>query len=697
MITEIFVQGKRLDINADISSLLTFAIDDVKEFASRQTTFSKTVVIPGTANNNAIFGNIFELGQANPYYPNTDNIGYNFNAAKSASCIIFQDNLQTFKGSMRLLEIDKDRERIEYEVALNGDLTTLNVALSSGYLSDLDFSAYDTTYDATAITNSWDAAPGSGLYFPLIDYGSYSVGKHNWDIRTFRPALYVKEYIDKMFAAAGFRYTCDLFNTTRFKKLIIPHNQKKLSKKGTLLALAKTTTGYSIDIAAHSGTGIPLTYDSFTGTDFSLISSQDIQYNAATPIFVNLTVIVKGTYHGNAIEISLFQNNPSVLPILLQTLSLPTDEPGPGVIDVLFNVSGVSIVTNTQFEVSIASNVAFDYDDAFVDISEASVLVSAPASTTINVNPGDTILINDSIPQNVRQIDFLMGIVQLFNLYVYEDRFDERMILISPFVDFYSTDSSNAVDWTYKLNRNKPLKIKPLSELNSKIYNFNYKDDSDYFNDLYKKRYNEGYGSYTFDSEFEFASQKSKLEIIFASSPLVGYAGEEKIYSTIFKRSGSASSPVEETVDSVIRIMQTKKITGVASWDIKAGPADAGTVLASLTSYGYAGHLDDPDAPTNDLNFGVLHELFFTLTTGDLTKTQFNLYWSSYMAEITDKDSKLLTAKFYLTPKDIFDLDFSKYVYLDGVLFRLNKITDYNATIPSDCEVQLLKVINTIY
>jgi len=92
-----------------------------------------------------------------------------------------------------------------------------------------------------------------------------------------------------------------------------------------------------------------------------------------------------------------------------------------------------------------------------------------------------------------------------------------------------------------------------------------------------------------------------------------------------------------------------------------------------------------------------LHELFFTLTTGDLTKTQFNLYWSSYMAEITDKDSKLLTAKFYLTPKDIFDLDFSKYVYLDGVLFRLNKITDYNATIPSDCEVQLLKVINTIY
>jgi hypothetical protein len=67
------------------------------------------------------------------------------------------------------------------------------------------------------------------------------------------------------------------------------------------------------------------------------------------------------------------------------------------------------------------------------------------------------------------------------------------------------------------------------------------------------------------------------------------------------------------------------------------------------------------------------------------------------MAEITDKDSKMLIANFYLTPKDIFDLDFSKYIFVDGVLFRLNKITDYNVSVPSDCQVELLKVINTTY
>jgi hypothetical protein len=67
------------------------------------------------------------------------------------------------------------------------------------------------------------------------------------------------------------------------------------------------------------------------------------------------------------------------------------------------------------------------------------------------------------------------------------------------------------------------------------------------------------------------------------------------------------------------------------------------------------------------------------------------------MAEITDKDSKLLSAQFYLKPSDIFSLSFANYVFLDGSLWRLNKIIDYNAGQPSLCTVELLKVIKTQY
>ena len=221
-------------------------------------------------------------------------------------------------------------------------------------------------------------------------------------------------------------------------------------------------------------------------------------------------------------------------------------------------------------------------------------------------------------------------------------------------------------------------------------YEFSFKSDTDFYNDLYKKRYNLSYGSFKYDSQFEFINEVNKCEIGFSSTPLVGYQGEDKVFSTIFK----SSNNVEELIDSNIRILQAKKITGVTSWNL----TDAlGSTYASLTSYGYAGHLDSPDAPSNDLNFGLPEELFFTLVSGSLSANQFNLYWSSYMAEITNKDSKLLTAYFKLDYKDIYSLDFSKFIWIDGSLFRLNKITDFNASEKDVCEVQLLKVIEKIY
>jgi hypothetical protein len=245
---ELFIEGYKADITEDISTLLTFQIDDIRNFGSRETTFSKTIVLPGTSNNNKIFGHIFKATSSNFFDPTLNNIGYNFNASKSANAYLFQGNIQQFKGVLRLLQINNYQGRTEYEVAVFGDLHGLNVYLSNALIEDLDFSAYDHIYNETNIVASWDNVPGSGYYYPLIDYGTYSTLKHDWQYLTFRPALYVKEYIDKMFAAAGFTYSSALFNTARFKGLIIPHNQKELrSLTSQVIQAYKTTTQTIID------------------------------------------------------------------------------------------------------------------------------------------------------------------------------------------------------------------------------------------------------------------------------------------------------------------------------------------------------------------------------------------------------------------------------------------------------------------
>ena len=142
-----------------------------------------------------------------------------------------------------------------------------------------------------------------------------------------------------------------------------------------------------------------------------------------------------------------------------------------------------------------------------------------------------------------------------------------------------------------------------------------------------------------------------------------------------------------------IRIFQCKKITGVASWDI----LDGVSVVHTDTNYGYAGHFNDPDVPTSDINFGATRELYFALVTGDISNNLFNVYYSPYLAEITDKDSRLLTANFKLTPQDIYDLDFGRFIFIDGGLFRLSKVIDYNTDGTDLTKVELLRVLYTTY
>lgn len=685
MNTEIYIENYRLDVSKDISTLLNFAIDDVRDFSNRSTSYSKTIVLPGTANNNKLFGHIFNVGQSNDYDALLGNVGFNFNVSKSADCIIFQDQIQTFKGVLRLMEIDIIKGNVEYEVAVFGTMSGLNSALSGELLETLDFSEYDHTYSVANIIASWDNPGGSGYYYPLIDYGQYSSIKHDWDYRTFRPGFYVREYIDKMFLKAGFRYESDLFNTTRFKKIIAPHNQKELRYNASNIANGVRTTPYNAMTTLDTTESISV--QTFTSSAFSADASKKIFSYTDTPtVTLSFTFLIVGEYYADIADIELF--------IVVNGIRVPS-------LDLILRPNGLSYQQFTWAGTALLVFSTTDYvefkmfnTDHFgntCSVNINSVLFNIDSATPIPVpaNIGDFLPVNDTLPKNIKQIEFLTSIVKLFNLYVYEDRFDNRLIYFKPYVDFYSTDSADSVDWSYKINRDKAVKIKPMSEINSKKYEFRFKSDSDYYNELYRKRYSQGYGDYVFTSDFEFATQTNSFELIFSSTPLVGYVGEDKIYPTIFKQTNG----IEEQVDSNIRIMQTKKITGVTSWGI----LDNGTMLASSTSYGYAGHFDDPDAPINDLNFGALKELFFTLISGALNVTQFNVYYSGYMAEITNKDSKLLTGNFYLTPKDIIELDFSKFIYLDGVLFRLNKIEDYNMTRPSDCKAELLKINYLIY
>jgi hypothetical protein len=578
-----------------------------------------------------------------------------------------------------MLEILIDGKSIEYEVCVFGELGGFINALGNYKLEDIDFGIADQTWNAATIATSWDNISGTGVYYPLIDNGGVSVTagasyKVDFSFDAFRPALFVKQYLTKILDGSGYTYDFPLLSTALMNRLVIPNNQKTLTKNGTTQFIA-TPNNVNYPIASK----VAFTASQL-GPFLVNFANNTFTYNSATTTTINLQVVVSG---------AIIDPNTTFFDIALRKNGVNISSQGyvPNTFDYIFtadlSANNISVTNTDFFDIFVISDAGSGFG---YDITGDTILVGTDVISQVDVSYGDTIIVNDTIPKGVFQKDFFASIVKMFNLYVYEDKLVEKKLIIKPFIDFYD---GTRIDWTDKVDRGSVIRLKPMSEFTARYYDYKYKQDNDFYAENYRKKYNEGYGDLIYDSENEFVKEKDSTELIFASTILYQFTGTDKIYSTIYKLSNSNNA--EDKMDSVIRILQAKKITGRASWKLNHTSGHD-----TYTAYGYAGHLDDPINPTDDINWGAPKQVFFT-TSSYTAANLFAGYWSEYIAEITDKDSKLLTCSLKLNEIDIYNLDFSKLIHIDGSLWRLNKVIDYNPMDFNVTKVELLKVIELNY
>ena len=713
MRTQIFVEGFELDLTDDIACEISYVIDDVKEFGSKNTSYSKTIVIQGSQKNNKIFNHISELGRfiaienVNTQAPN---VNENYIAAVGSNCVILVDNIQIFKGKLRVMEVVKYANHVEYECAVFGELGGFYYELSKGvtdevsntnsgtklleqlYLTDLDH-----VYNYANMTASWTnrgTNPGVGYFYPLIDYGKVaetSTRNHFYE-QALRPAVYVREYIQRIFNLSGYTYECDFFDTAFFKRLIVPNNDDRLKILTSNLLNLNTT--YTFNFSPLSN---PYTILWYSGSfrNFASIGSGQYQYTGATTInntkftvYLNLAVNAGGYF-----SVQLWKNG-----AFFQTLdNFDTNTPG-GTQGFSINYSkfltaNVNLATNDIFKIVL------DYTPyplaSLVSITSTSSawFVDTPVKVATQAVIGDTLQMSYCVPKNIKITDFFTSILKMFNLYVVEDKNIAKKLIITPYIDFYLNED---LDWSDKLDRTQEIRLKPMGELNARVFNFKYKNDDAYWNKTYKEKYNEGYMDYSYDSEYEYAKDKDDLEVIFAST--INYApnGEDKIVPALYKEGNFAD---ESITSSNIRILQTKMLT-VANWDIKY--TNGGNYHVNINQFPYAGMWEHPTIPDNGTYFQSLgwaspKEIYYTITGTTVNYGLFNSFWSQYFAEITNPNSTILTAQFHLTSMDIRTLDFAKNILIDGTMWRINKVEGYDPLSEKPTKVELLKVIDTIY
>lgn len=698
MSARLFVEGIEADTLGDIDVDFTFSVADVSDIERRNTSYSKTITLPNTAKNQSLFGNIFDISVNNDYYEEDANIGVNFNPAKQAKAQIFLDNVKIFDGVLRMSRINSREGDITYEVNMFGRLRDILHELGDKTLADLNFADYDHIWNRTNIENSWNRSEwvdGAANYvYPIVDYG-YSVDSITYPIKNFKPAVFVSEILKRIFAEANFQITAPFFNSFYFRKLLLITAEKTITRESTTL-LNQTPNLLQVNVTNDPDYSTILKFSnteasgfsiSEMGSKFTWTKAQSLNTGLNLNLRVSLTALQP--YTENVWTVSVLKNGSEVLYSSRNVTFISTGQLFVWDVDIS---GGIDLAQNDYFQIRLTGEVAggggygVNLETQVVVPPFGSFKIGNTVPVAVELEEGDTMKIQYTMPKSMKQRDFLKSIISMYNLYVTQDRLRTNVLEIVPYNEFYQTFKDQALDWSDKLDQSQEITITPLSELSAKEYRLTFDDDADYWSTSYKTKFNEAYGESRTIIDNDFILDTKTVKVVF-SPPVM----REQVAGRIMIHLYKVENGVKVPDNFKPRIAYWKpQVESPTPWNIAYSTGNI-----AYNNYPYAGHLDDPITPSSDVLFANPREVYFSIGVYPGA----NLYQQYYEALITsigDRNSRLLEGYFYLTPTDIMNLDFRKIVKVGNHYFQLEKVDKYNPIANGLSYVSLFKILRNI-
>jgi len=698
MSARLFVEGIEADTLGDIDVDFTFSVADVSDIERRNTSYSKTIILPNTAKNQSLFGNIFDISVNNDYYEEDVNIGVNFNPAKQAKAQIFLDNVKIFDGVLRMSKINSREGDITYEVNMFGRLRDILHELGDKTLAELNFADYDHVWNRTNIQNSWNRTEwveGAQNYvYPLVDYG-YSVDSITYPIKNFKPAVFVTEILRRIFAEANFQVTAPFFNSFYFRKLLLITAEKTITRESTTL-LNQTPNLLQVNVTNDPDYSTILRFSSveasgFTiselGSKFTWTKAQPLNTGLNLNLRVSLTALQ--AYTENVWTVSVLKNGSEVL---FASRNVTFIQQGQLFIWDVAITGGIDLAQNDYFQIRLTGEVAggggynVNLETQVVVAPMGSFKIGNTVPVAVELEEGDTMKIGYTLPKSMKQRDFLKSIISMYNLYVTQDRLRTNVLEIVPYNEFYRTFKDQALDWSDKLDQSQDITITPLSELSAKEYRLTFDDDSDYWSTSYKTKFNEAYGESRTIIDNDFILDTKTVKVIFAPPVM-----REQVAGRVMIHLYKVENGVKVPDNFKPRIAYWKPQVDCPSWNIGYASGNI-----AYTNYPYAGHLDDPIEPQTDVLFSFPREVYFSIGLYPQNNNLYTEYYEGLITSIGDRNSRLLEGYFYLTPTDISNLDFRTIVKVGVHYFQLEKVDKYNPIANGLSYVSLFKILRNI-
>jgi hypothetical protein len=263
--------------------------------------------------------------------------------------------------------------------------------------------------------------------------------------------------------------------------------------------------------------------------------------------------------------------------------------------------------------------------------------------------------------------------------------FDPTVLEIEPLSEFYN-GSQNALDWTQLVDYSQELQVTPTINYASKEYNFEFKQDEDYYNDQYQNEYLTNYGEFQILSQSQYATEVTNMALPFSQKPLVEIH-TDLIVPCAFQINLDDNANGQKVPKKGTAFIVNLGAMRNATWKYH----DEFNMNHNLIQYPYVGHLDDIDTPTFDLNFGVPQVVYYPALT--YTNNNLLIYHNTFIQELVSRYGKLLTCYVKIDTSIINALDFRNLININGVVYRLQKISDYDSTKERTTQVELLRLI----
>ena len=393
--------GISFDLNDGTDIAITKQIDDATNIGSIRQDTVKNFDIPKTKKNRAIIGS---LGN-----PQAFNVLHN---------VAFQVEIVVGNYVLpeRFARIVNVADRQGFELEVTGENFGWIKPISDQKLQDIELGTFDFTIANVESAQEFDfeyVDGGTIVNFPLANYGKWPL-EDRVQLEDFRPWFNVLGILQEAFCQVGWKFRCSILETSYGRRLWSYLLKEDFRDSSVSLVDKEFQAELTTNLNILNAIGCVVFDDDFTPPN----GDPGTNYDATTGIYqaqvvadfffeANLTVVSAGQPFTIFAILKIDQFGNSVR-LGEQTFSPPF---GTGTFPVSIQATNVEVFSTDQVCLHITS-LALGTTSYTLD-SGARFWNQVKSAT---YQAGDTLILNQLFGENYRTIDFLKGIVHLFNL-----------------------------------------------------------------------------------------------------------------------------------------------------------------------------------------------------------------------------------------------------------------------------------------